>query len=162
MPFNIIWGVIYHDDKITFANNDANCKAFEGFSVEGITVSSGAAGGSAPSGMQTSVTATISAIAGQTTNINYYYTRNSYKLTLNVYKDNRVTNIYSHPSEVLYGTPINASEYANYGQSDWTKNRTDMKDYVLASYADWSTGSAPATMQLYYCQENPDHNSEKQ
>jgi len=135
-----------HDDKITFANNDANCKAFEGFSVEGITVSSGAAGGSAPSGMQTSVTATISAIAGQTTNINYYYTRNSYKLTLNVYKDNRVTNIYSHPSEVLYGTPINASEYANYGQSDWTKNRTDMKDYVLASYADWSTGSAPATM----------------
>ena len=129
-------------DSVTKKASDA--VAAVGFTAAYVTVSSGAPGGSTlPAGAGTSVTGTVSAQANTQLNINYYYTRNTYELTLNVYNSNlRKETVYTHTENKLYGAAIDAESFANYQSATWVAPAGT----VLAAYADWSTGTAPATM----------------
>ena len=129
-------------DTVNFALSDA--VRIDGFTAAYVTVSSGAAGGSTPSGTETTASGTVSSQESAILNVNFYYTRNTYRLTLNVYDSNLRTNaIYTHTEDRLYGAAIDAEAFANYGKANWTGAPAGS---MLASYADWSTGAAPAVM----------------
>ena len=140
-----------HGDKITAEN--INAKQIDGFTVAGVVVSEGAAGGSSQSGtLPVSVTGTVSAIDNKQLYINYYYTRNTYSLTLNVWKGNRDTanSLYSKEwTDIPYGKEITTEEatnYANYEKESWDDTPNNVEGYELADYVDWSTGAAPNLM----------------
>jgi hypothetical protein len=127
---------------VTFGTADA--RSIPGFTAGCVTVSAGGAGGSTPLGEGKSAAGTVSNQEGKQLHINVYYTRNSYALTLNVYDSNLRTNcIYTHTETKRYGETIDPEAFAVWDKSSWTGMRTGT---VLASYADWSTGTAPAAM----------------
>lgn len=102
--------------------------------------------------MPVSVTGTVSAIDNKQLYINYYYTRNTYSLTLNVWKGNRDTanSLYSKEwTDIPYGKEITTEEatnYANYEKESWDDTPNNVEGYELADYVDWSTGAAPNLM----------------
>ena len=80
--------------------------------------------------------------------INFYYTRNTYTITLNVWKGDPAgagSVIYTKPWTVAYGTQLDSSVYETYEQDKWDDS-TDLTDYVLADYVNWSTGTKPTSM----------------
>ena len=148
-----------HGVAITAKTADA--PAVPGCTVAAVTVTSGAPGDNVlPAGAGTEAAGTVSAETGKRLYVNYYYTRNTYSLTLNVYKDNRDnTPFYTKTWNYLYGRPFTAAEtdaIAVYEKNTWDKDGDgkalgwfpDAADqgYILASYSDWSTGGAPSAM----------------
>ena len=143
----------YQADTVSVKKTDA--RTLSGYSIIGVTKTTGSAGGSSPdaSTIQDSAEGTVSAVAGSTLNINYYYTRQTYKLTLNLWKGNRNSDgvvKYTHTWEVPYGTVFtndgssnyDTSVYASYGQNEWPA----VENCKVSDYADWSTGSVPTVM----------------
>lgn len=114
-----------------------------------------------PAGAKTSATGIATAEEGKELYIVYYKTRNTYNLTLNVWKGDRLNGgvkLYTKSWPKKYGEAIgDASYYANYGKEDpsgaennddgW-RNATseNLDEYILAPYEDWSTENAPSHM----------------
>lgn len=169
--YNLSSSKIYNEVQDTLlwaADNDSGmpdgsifveAMGIEGFSYKGVTVTTGSAGGSSADGCLQSKAATVNAVENQTVNINFYYTRNSYNLTLNVWKDEPEAEgsekLYSNVWSIPYGANLTdykedgsdtAVDFAEYNKSSWTDGK-DVAGYELAAYAGWSTGSlAPSTM----------------
>jgi len=131
-----------HGTAVSASITDA--EAIDGFTAAYVTVSLGDVGGTVPQEKKTTASGTVSADESTALNINYYYTRNTYKLTLNVYSSNLRTDcIYTYSVDKMFGETINADAFANYNKTEW---KGAPEDSTLADYADWSTGAAPALM----------------
>ena len=120
-----------------------------GFTYQGVAVTYGSpAGSTLTQQVAASATATISAVSSNAVYINFYYTRNTYTITLNVWKGDPAgagSVIYTKPWTVAYGTQLDSSVYETYEQDKWDDS-TDLTDYVLADYVNWSTGTKPTSM----------------
>lgn len=139
-----------HNSEITLSNMIV--PTVEGFTYKTTGATNGAASTTPPEEPKT--TATVNALEGNTLHIAYYYTRNTYTITLNVYKGGRTDGpIYNHVfNDIKYQTPFvtpnTAEYYAEYDKDNWTSGQTEesMKGYELSSIIDWSTGEAPSLM----------------
>lgn len=137
--------------------------------IEGFTfyrrnaVNGNAAGAIPPAANKDS--ATISAIAGQTLHIAYYYTRNKYSITLNVYKGSRIdvgAKIYTKIfADIKYDTPLTPSDYEEFFKTDeeFTGSHPDSEfdGMYLIDICDWSTGDAPDNMPAGNISVNRDY-----
>lgn len=133
----------------TSGTADIVAKEIEGFRVTGVIATQGAAGSENPASepVATSDSGTVSA---NQLYINFYYARNEYDLTLNVWKGERSSTgnrLYQKVWEnIPYGTPISVQDYETYDKDKWLTGQTGMEKYELAEEADWSTGEKPASM----------------
>lgn len=143
----------------------ADAPEIEGFTIKAVSVTNGGAD-TTTLPADASVQASGKADAANQLYINYYYTRNTYELALNVYKDKRdVTDnlIYNHTWTFSYGKIFDTDEITyleTYGYSDndaeneWIDSFKDEEgnilskyaSYILADYTDWSTGGKPTAM----------------
>lgn len=133
----------FHSRSITYSAEDA--AAISGFTAAGVIMTEGAVGSSNPTSYNASATGRVDADAAKQLNVNIYYTRNSYNLTLYVWQGNRLEESlkYSYTWSVRYQTPLVESDYITYNQDTWEHD----SNYQLAAYSDWSTGlGAPSTM----------------
>ncbi len=149
-------------DEITAKLSEA--RLFDGFTPYAVAISEGGVSGAElpdtavvkgedQEAEDVSVTGTASAVEGKTLYINYYYTRNSYSITLKVWKDFLSNVQFTHTWEKLYyGTKLTADTYANYGsgeEGDTAPADTkwpEIDGFEVADYVDWSTGSEPTSM----------------
>ena len=140
--------------------NEIEGSDIAGFTLEGVVVSYGSAADS-KDGIVTAegayVEGTVQYASNQTLYINYYYTRNEYTLTLEVWKDNRETagnRIYSKGSTYQYGEDVSGpaeqyqldSYYINEAGESVLEDFPMPEGYKFASYTDFSTGKAPSVM----------------
>lgn len=134
-----------HGQTVHMSSKDI--QSVEGYSFSGMTVTRGAAGGNNADNLVQSVDDSASAIEKDSLNINVYYRRNTYTLTLNVWKgDREVANpIYQHNWQIVYGSELKPQDYINYEQDKWGENAS-LEGYELIDYVDWSTAEAPSTM----------------
>ncbi|SDB03974.1 MBG domain-containing protein [Eubacterium oxidoreducens] len=174
-----------HDEVLDFTVEEA--KAIAGYTAQKVKVTYGAAGTADDTGASSDgVSGTVSAIQPQegneeaftgtdgTLQVNYYYSRNSYTLTLNIWRGDHNTasnRIYKAYWTFQYGedlvgedadhpnTTAMADYFTNhvYGSSQATitsptvvtefdAENINLESYTLADYTDWSTGTAPTTM----------------
>ncbi|MCR5227958.1 MAG: InlB B-repeat-containing protein, partial [Eubacterium sp.] len=93
----------------------------------------------------------VSAVDGQILSINYYFNRNIYNLTLNVWTDeSRTTSVYTRVWKLKYGTSINEDTYINDGKNSWDTKASeqysiDTNKYQVSDIASWSTGLVAPT-----------------
>ncbi len=122
----------------SFNVSSADFDAIDGFTFAGISVTKGVAGGTAyPSDAADTKTVTVD-IPAKAANINVYYTRNVYTLTLNVWKGSvGVNKVYTHAKDIIFGGKVDAELVENYEKDTWA-NISD--DYMLSDTIDWSTG----------------------
>lgn len=149
------------------AANETEGSAIDGFTLKGVIVTKGgvsnaeASEDTLPAGIVTSgsTTGTVTCNPAETLYINYYYTRNVYNLTLEVWKDSREAatggaNLYRKAVACQYGQNIsglteNYAQDAYYLKEDGTSKLdgfTMPEGYKFASYTDFSTGTRPETM----------------
>ncbi|MCR4610188.1 MAG: InlB B-repeat-containing protein, partial [Eubacterium sp.] len=89
-----------------------------------------------------------------TLNINYYFDRNVYTLTFDLWNnEERTKKVYTNSWQVKYGTPINPADYINDNAENWDKRARDVgvdtENYRVTEVSSWSTGLvAPATMPV--------------
>lgn len=140
--------------------NEIEGMNIDGFTLAGVNVSYGNTPGS-ESGMITEngiyAEGTVQYDSAETLYIHYYYTRNEYKLNLEVWKDSREVSsnkIYSHEEIFQYGEDISAltesyKEDSYYIYEDGTSRLEGFampEGYKFTSYTDYSTGKAPTVM----------------
>ncbi len=165
-----------HDEVLDFAVSDA--KDISGYTAQMVKVTYGSAGtADATDASTTSATGTVSAIQPEegnedaftgtdgTLQVNYYYSRNTYTLTLNVWRgdhsnsDNQIYKAYwsYQYGETLSGAEEMAEYFTNVVYGDGTASVAEptvtidydgssLDSYKLADYTDWSTGDEPTTM----------------
>lgn len=137
-----------HGETVT--KTTAQAMAIEGFTIRAVTATSGAAGGTQP-GDLSGKTATGTVSKTSQLNINYYYSRNTYSITLNIWKTDRTTEanrLYTQTwSGIQYGSTLTPDTYiTDTNKNNWGIAAEKISGYTLADYADWSTGAAPTTM----------------
>ncbi|MCQ2493295.1 MAG: InlB B-repeat-containing protein, partial [Lachnospiraceae bacterium] len=154
-----------HMDAITATVADA--PELVGFTCVGVNAKNGSASGILKEGSGSSITGNVyyhdeNEENDETLYICYYYDRNVYTATLNVYVDGRegsriYTKNWKYPYQYDF-SDVEKEAFKTYGYSDddgqneWIKNWPSGKQldaYKLASYVDYSTsadGSAPSLM----------------
>lgn len=152
-----------HDKDLTFtiSMSDSNefAKRIEGFTIDKIGY---ALGNDTPVYADADTTITASVNNTDTLHVYYYYTRNTYKISLNMWKGGReeTSNLIYDAfwnykfGEELSGVSEKIEEYYEKKDSELTNDVTvninvenpELDGYSLAEYSDWSTGSRPHTM----------------
>lgn len=158
----------YVNKEGELSDNEIEGISVDGFSLRGVVVTYGSAANSgeeqtdnlpedAVTGSNVYAEGTVEYASAQTLYINYYYTRNEYQLTLEVWKDSREdagNKQYSKSQTFQYGEEI-AALVASYKQDSYyiDENGVSKLDdftmpsgYKFASYTDFSTGNAPSVM----------------
>lgn len=85
-------------------------------------------------------------------NLNFYFNRNVYDLTFNLWNSEERTRIvYTRTWQVKYGTPIVPADYINDNAENWDTLAqavgVDTENYKVSNISSWSTGiTAPDTM----------------
>lgn len=126
----------------------------EGFTPEYYVVTKGETGSATPDSTKKSIAGSVEipltpdyeGDQAKDVNINIYYTRNSYKITLEVWEKSRTNKIVSKDFSLKYGALLDSNEETYTAVATSTIAEKEAQGYELAPTASWSTETKPERM----------------